>query len=206
MIEGFDAAGGASVDWLVVARTGRVVDAGTDWPETVLMSQPYQVGQLVRRHFRSESHKVLAGCRWLGSSDFHIIDRCDVTLKSVLVTSAFFFSVGSSDNSTQQTVDLHDGAAAKVYVARINFAGKSTWSSGGRCLVDVNSRILVRRSEILWNKVYVGDNADIKPGGIRIRASVIRFDSLTNQIPLGSGVGVLTRVYETCVCVGIEVD
>ena len=87
------------------------------------------------RHFRRQSHKVLAAGRWFQTADFRITDGSVVRLETQIIAGtvsmavtistrhAFSIQIFRGDHSTQQAVHLDLSGSAQILVTKINFAG-----------------------------------------------------------------------------------
>ena len=63
-----------------------------------------------------------------------------VALECIQIAFNFGDRLKAGDDTTQQSIHLHDRTAAEVYVARINFTGQSARSTGIRSLVEEDRR------------------------------------------------------------------
>ena len=180
---------------------------GTNRSETVLMSQPEQVSQFMRRDFGGESHKIVTGGRRLRRTNFRLVHGTEFALEGIRITLNFPDSIKAGDHPAQQAVDLHDSAATQVHVAGIDFARQSAWSTGIRRLVEKDGRVLRGLSDSSkrrGNVIQHGHDTHVKPRRSGIRTTIDGFDSLADQFALVNRVectiriNMLAHIRQTC--------
>ena len=126
---------------IVAADSRRIVHTKSNRTKAVLVTQPHQVRQFVRRNLRRQQHKVLARRLRLRCPDLLVTKLRTIPLVcSGVATLAT--NVVCSDHTTQQSVDLNYGSPAKAQIPRVNFTGKTTGPTKCRSVIEGDQRIL----------------------------------------------------------------